>query len=75
MAGSFARIGAMFQRYVLLHRRSLIRSFDIFFWPVMDLLIWGFVTLYIQQAVGIIKCIPKCCRGASSAFGLRGSWH
>lgn len=47
--GSLTRIGAMFQRYVSLHRRSLIRSFDIFFWPVMDLLIWGFVTLYIQE--------------------------
>ena len=50
--GSFVRIGALFQRYVWLHRRSLIRSFDIFFWPVMDLLIWGFVTRYIQQAAG-----------------------
>jgi ABC-2 type transport system permease protein len=35
-----------------LHRRSLVRSFDIFFWPVMDLLIWGFVTRYIQEAAG-----------------------
>ncbi len=47
-ADSFTRIAAMFQRYVLLHRRSLIRAFDICFWPVMDLLIWGFVTLYLQ---------------------------
>ena len=46
------RIGAMFQRYLFLHRRSLIRAFDICFWPVMDLLVWGFVTLYIQEAAG-----------------------
>ena len=52
MSPSLIRISALFQRYVFLHRRSLIRSFDIFFWPVMDLLIWGFVTLYIQQAAG-----------------------
>ncbi len=48
--GRLLRISAVFQRYAFLHRRSLIRSFDLFFWPVMDLLIWGFVTLYIQQA-------------------------
>ena len=49
-SGSLVRIGALFQRYLFLHRRSLVRSFDIFFWPVMDLLIWGFLTLYLQQA-------------------------
>ena len=49
LGGAGTRISAMFQRYVALHRRSLIRSFDIFFWPVMDLLIWGFVTRYLQE--------------------------
>ncbi len=44
------RIEALFQRYLFLHRRSLIRAFDIFFWPIMDLLVWGFVALYIQEA-------------------------
>jgi ABC-2 type transport system permease protein len=52
-SGSLTRIIAMFQRYLFLHRRSLIRAFDIFFWPVMDLLIWGFVTMYIQQEVAV----------------------
>jgi ABC-2 type transport system permease protein len=51
LAGSPARIGAMFRRYLVLHRRSLLRSFDIFFWPVMDLLIWGFLTCYLQRSV------------------------
>jgi len=48
-SGSLARISAMLWRYLCLHRRTLLRAFDIFFWPVMDLMIWGFVTLYIQQ--------------------------
>ena len=47
---SLTRIAGLFERYVFLHRRSLVRSFDIFFWPVMELFIWGFVTLYIQTA-------------------------
>lgn len=51
-AGSCARIAGLLQRYLFLHRRSLIRAFDICFWPVMDLLIWGFMTLYLQQTIG-----------------------
>ena len=50
-ARSALRILSLFQRYVFLHRRSLIRLFDIGFWPVMDLLIWGFMTRYLQQTV------------------------
>ena len=46
---SLTRIGAMFLRYLYLHKRSLSRTFDIIFWPVMELLVWGFVTLYIQS--------------------------
>lgn len=43
------RIGAMILRYLFLHKRSLPRTLEIFFWPVMDLLVWGFVTVYIQR--------------------------
>ena len=53
MAAALIRIGAMFRRYLLLHRRSLLRSFDIFFWPVMDLLIWGFLALYLQRSARV----------------------
>ena len=48
-AAGVIRIAALLQRYLCLHRRSLIRAFDIFFWPVMDLLIWGFLTVYLQR--------------------------
>ena len=46
---SFSRISAMFLRYLYLHRRSLPRTFEIVFWPVMELLVWGFVSVYIQN--------------------------
>ncbi|NRQ31201.1 ABC transporter permease [Nonomuraea sp. NN258] len=29
-------------------RRSPIRIFEIFFWPTVELLLWGFVTLFLQ---------------------------
>ena len=43
------RIIGMFLRYVFLHKRSLPRTFEILFWPVMELLVWGFVAVYIQE--------------------------
>jgi ABC-2 type transport system permease protein len=71
MPSACVRIGAMFQRYVSLHRRSLIRSFDIFFWPVMDLLIWGFVTLYIQEiAAGPIAQLLLFLIGAMISWDI-----
>ncbi|MDO8519901.1 MAG: ABC transporter permease [Deltaproteobacteria bacterium] len=48
MVESFRRITAMFIRHLYLHQRSVTRSLELFFWPVMELLVWGFVSLYIQ---------------------------
>ena len=44
----WGRVGALLLRYLYLYRRSLARSMEIFFWPVMDLLVWGFVTVYLS---------------------------
>lgn len=43
------RIGALLLRYLYLYRRSLTRSMEILFWPVMELLVWGFVTAYLER--------------------------
>ena len=45
---SLTRIGGILMRYLYLHTRSLPRLFEIFFWPVMELLVWGFVSVYFQ---------------------------
>jgi ABC-2 type transport system permease protein len=36
-------------RYFFLHRRSVARVMEIFFWPVMNLIVWGFVTSYLKE--------------------------
>ncbi len=46
------RIFALLLRQLYLHRRSMIRLLDIVYWPVMDLLVWGFVSLYIARLRG-----------------------
>ncbi len=46
------RIRAMVSRYVVLHFRSPARVMDLFFWPLMELLVWGFFTVYLQKQLG-----------------------
>ena len=43
------RINGLVLRYLYLYRRSLARAGEIFFWPIMDLLVWGFVSAYINK--------------------------
>lgn len=45
------RVSGLVLRYVYLHRRSVARLGEIFFWPVMNLLMWGFLTTYMQQLI------------------------
>jgi ABC-2 type transport system permease protein len=39
-------------RQVLLFTRNPVRGFELFFWPVVQLLVWGFVTVFLQRQVG-----------------------
>lgn len=50
-AASAARIHTMLGRYLVLHLRSTARLLELFFWPVMELLVWGFFTVYLRRSV------------------------
>lgn len=43
------RITALVARHLYLYRRSLPRIMEIFYWPFLDLVIWGFITLYLAR--------------------------
>jgi ABC-2 type transport system permease protein len=43
------RIAALIARHLYLYRRSLPRIMEIFYWPFLDLVIWGFITLYLAK--------------------------
>ena len=43
------RINALLFRHLYLIMRSFPRLLDIFYWPVADLLLWGFLSLYIEK--------------------------
>jgi len=48
-ADRWRRIGALFIRYLLLIRRDPSRAIDMFYWPAIDVIIWGFVTLFVVR--------------------------
>ena len=43
------RVSAVIQRHLYLYQRSLPRLMEIFFWPLMDILVWGFLTIYLKR--------------------------
>lgn len=47
MAINFGRVLALFRRYMFIYFRNSFRILDIFFWPIMDLLVWGWVSSYL----------------------------
>ena len=48
------RIKALVTRHLYLYRRSLPRMMEIFYWPFLDLVIWGFITVYLTKFQGQI---------------------
>jgi ABC-2 type transport system permease protein len=46
---NFRVIYALVQRYSFLYLRNPVRGFELVFWPAMELLLWGFLSMYIQK--------------------------
>jgi ABC-2 type transport system permease protein len=46
---SLNRVGAMVRRYWYLLRSSWPRILDLIYWPAVQMLMWGFLQLYVQQ--------------------------
>ena len=49
---SLRHIWGLTLRYMYLYKRSLPRVLEIVFWPLMDLLVWGFLTVYLTGSGG-----------------------
>lgn len=53
MAGfSAGRMSGLLLRQLYLYRRSAIRSLEIVYWPLLDLLLWGFLSVYVARLRG-----------------------
>ncbi len=42
-------VRALVLKYGFICSRNTFRALDLFFWPVMDLIVWGFVTVYMLK--------------------------
>ena len=49
---SLNRVGAMVRRYWYLLRSSWPRILDLIYWPTVQMLMWGFLQLYVAQNAG-----------------------
>lgn len=47
------RILAYTIRNLYLYKRSLPRLMEVFYWPVLDLVVWGFVSVYLSRQEGL----------------------
>src|SRR5436309_6272588 len=52
MEFSFNRVAAMVRRYWYLLRSSWPRILDLIYWPTVQMLMWGFLQVYISQNSG-----------------------
>ncbi len=52
MEFSLSRVGAMVRRYWYLLRSSWPRILDLIYWPTVQMLMWGFLQLYVAQNAG-----------------------
>lgn len=48
-AFSVSRVAAMVMRYVYLFKGSWPRLLELTYWPTMQMILWGFITLYLAQ--------------------------
>lgn len=46
---NWTRIGAIVQKFWYSTQRDIFRIFDIFFWPVVELFIWGIFSVFISK--------------------------
>lgn len=46
---SWNRIYALIYRYALIMRHDMARILDTFYWPFIDLFVWGFLTVYLNK--------------------------
>lgn len=46
---NFRTIGFLTLRYCFLYSRNAVRSVELVFWPTVDLLVWGFLTVFLQR--------------------------
>lgn len=61
---SWQRIHGLLLRYLYLYPRSVPRILDMFFWPIIELMLWGFLTMYLRQVNTTVPNVATALLGA-----------
>jgi ABC-2 type transport system permease protein len=64
------RIAAVVERHVYDTRHNLERVTDTLYWPVMDIIVWGFLTLFLAQHGGLRPGLLSFLLGAAILWGM-----
>lgn len=51
---NLSRVASLSLRYFYLYRSSVPRLLEQLYWPVVDLLVWGFLTIYLRRFEGAL---------------------
>jgi ABC-2 type transport system permease protein len=75
MGGMFSakRVGAMILRYSYLLRASYTRILDIIYWPLLQMLTWGFLQSYLVKA-GALTAPGGAAQAAGTLIGAILLW-
>ncbi len=60
---NLTRVYGLILRYTYLIRRNFDRMSDAFYWPTVDLFVWGLTGLYVEQLAGNAKIIVAILSG------------
>lgn len=55
----FYRVKALLYRYFLLFKTELGKILDTFYWPLIDIVVWGFFTVYFSQTQANTQFLVK----------------
>ncbi|BDV33138.1 ABC transporter permease [Methylocystis iwaonis] len=72
-AFSIKRVGAMLLRYSYLLRASYTRILDIIYWPLVQMLTWGFLQTYLVKA-GALQAPGGAAQAAGTLIGAILLW-
>jgi ABC-2 type transport system permease protein len=73
-AFSAGRVGAMVKRYLYLLRSSWPRIFDLIYWPLVQMLTWGFLQTYLARASNAGALSGRLGLAAGTLIGAMLLW-
>src|SRR5258708_38044774 len=57
-------VKALLIKYAFIWSRTTFRILDLFFWPMIDLLVWGFLTVYMLKVGNSVPTLVTFLIGA-----------